>query len=51
LANAVFDSVFKNEIDGTHNMPLADTVYAANALFYAHGVPWHVKVDDDVAEL
>ena len=51
LAHAMLDRVLQHEVDGAHDVRLADTVDAADALFDPHRVPRHVEVDDDVAEL
>jgi hypothetical protein len=51
LANAMLDRVLEDEVDRAHYVRLPDAINAADALFDPHGIPRHVEVDDDVAEL
>ena len=41
----------QDEVDCPHNMWLPDSVHSANSLLDAHRIPWHIEVDDDMAEL
>src|SRR5205085_9657841 len=40
-----------DEIEHEHRTALADAIDAANALLDRHRIPWHVEIDQGIAEL
>ena len=45
------DRVLQHQIDRANHMRLTDSIGPTDALFYPHRIPWHVEIDDDMAEL
>src|SRR5579885_37749 len=51
MQHLLLDRATGDEIEHEHFPLLADAVDTADALLDRHGVPWHVEIDEGVAEL
>src|SRR5690242_14734320 len=51
MKDLLFEGAARHQVEDEHLALLADAVYASDSLLDRHGIPWHVEIDECVAEL